>query len=165
MSQSPQKIALATADAPNASAPTVLALRRAWDYIQSRNIALSSFSRLSDAFNLETSHLTGSASYVERPDRQVACGGMIRLGRCSQCPAFRCGHVTTGHDEFRDIRSPYHFHGLKNPLRQAAYPIPGFVPVVIHPSLCTCASFAALAARELIAGYAAAAARTVCGFL
>lgn len=54
--------------------------------------------------------------------------------------------MTAGHDEFRDMRSPYQFRGLKNPLRQAAYPISG-VPVVVHLSVGTCAPFSAVVAE------------------
>jgi hypothetical protein len=52
--------------------------------------------------------------------------------------------MTAGHDEFRNMRSPYHFHGLKNPLRQTAYPISGLAPVVVHHH----ASFAAVGAEN-----------------
>ena len=62
------------------------------------------------------------------PDRQGVCGGLSSRGGAVICPVYSCGHVTAGHDEFRDIRSPYHFRGLKNPLSQAAYPISGSCP-------------------------------------
>ena len=76
------------------------------------------------------------------------CGGLTSRAGAVICPAFRRGHATAGRDEFRDMRSPYQFRGPEEPTESGGVSDTGFVPVVVHPFVCTCASVSAIVAQN-----------------